>query len=244
MLNLTNEPAKKITVTIGGRTFEAGQRTVAHLLWTIEALARRFPKARLVVLQGPYNQGVSASAGTHDYDGVLDVAILGLDWWAGQRFLRQMGWADWFRHTGALASSSRWHHHMISLGCPGPVGKFIDGGLSLFGRVIASSQIEDYYHHAFGLEGQHTPGSDDSWFPPDIDSTIFNYPAYLRDQEDKVPYLDWPAQDRQALVEDLVDALAQSNKVAEKNAEVLLAQKVDNDPVTTVKAALRRGANT
>lgn len=230
MFAVTSNPAEVRTVTIGGRTFRAGMRTIAHLLWTIAQLAKQHPGARLVVIQGSYNEGVTASAGTHDKDGVLDVEIVGLSGWQTQRFLRECGWADWFRHTGAWASPARWHNHMISIGCPGPVGIFVPG------------QLDDYFRHALGLAGQHDSGDDTSWFPADINSTIFDFPQYLRDQEDAVPYLDWPAAHRQALIDDLVDALATSDRVADKNADVLLAKQVDDDPKTNVKTALRQGA--
>lgn len=222
---LSNLPAKRITVTLGGRTFDAGQRTVAHLLWTIAQLAKRFPMARLEVIQGCYNTGVEASAGTHDFDGVLDVRIVGLDWWVAQKFLRQCGWAAWFRFPPAFGL----HIHMISIGCPGPVGIFVPG------------QLDDYYRHALGLKGQHDSGDDTSWFPADINNTIFDFPAYLREQEDNVPYLDWPAEHRKAMIRDLVDALANSDAVADKNADVLLAKQVNDDPEMNVKTALRRG---
>ena len=222
--------AEVIGVTIAGKSFRAGRRTAAHLLFTIAQLKKRAPTARLVIIQPCYNDDVELSAGTHDFDGVLDVRIEGVSWWWAQRFLRECGWAAWFRHTGTWAPMSRWHIHMCSLGCPGPVGVFVPG------------QIDDYYRHSLGLKGQHESGLDDSWFPPDIDSTIFDYPAWLREQEDAVPYTDWPTEDRQALVRDIVNALASSDAVARKNADTLLMSRVDDDPETNVKQALRRGA--
>jgi hypothetical protein len=163
--------AEVIEVTFGGQTFRAGRRTAAHLLWTAERLQEREPGALLVVIQPPYNEGVDASAGTHDGDGVLDVAVTGLDWFPAQRFLRECGWAAWYRFPPSFSH----HIHMISLGCPGPLGVFVPG------------QILDYYNHAFGLANQHDPGSDTSWFPDDIDATIFDYPAW----EDRMTPDDW-----------------------------------------------------
>lgn len=159
-------PAEVITVTLGDKTFRAGRRTAAHLQWTIERLAKVHPGAHLHVMQPCYNTGVALSAGTHDKDGCLDVSIAGLSWPETQKFLRRCGWAAWWRHTGSWSSPSIWHVHMASLGCPGPVGVFVPG------------QIDDYHRHAFGLAGQHTSGSDPSWFPPDIDATVFDYRAY------------------------------------------------------------------
>lgn len=170
-------PAEVITVTLGGKKFRAGRRTAAHLEWTIERLAEKYPQARLVVIQACYNTGVEASAGTHDKDGVFDVEIVGLSWEDAQAFLRWHGWAAWWRHTGSWAPRSKWHIHMASLGCPGPVGYLIDGGISLFGRVVASSQIADYRAHRDGLAGH---ASDPTPHPANIDSKVFDYPAYVR----------------------------------------------------------------
>lgn len=155
------------THTIAGKTFRATARTAAHIKWTIDELNRLHPEARLVILQPCYNTGVAASAGTHDYDAVLDYRIDNLDWWAGQRFLRSKGWAAWFRHEGAWANPAAWHFHAISLGYVGRVGIYVPG------------QVEDYYAHAYGLKDLHRAGSDTSWFPPDIKATVFSYQNWL-----------------------------------------------------------------
>lgn len=167
-----SDSAQVIQVTIAGRAFRATRRTAAHLTWTIQRLKNRHPDARLHIIQTCYNVGVSASAGTHDKDAVFDVWIEGLSWWDAQKFLRNAGWAAWFRHTGMWAEQRKWHIHMISLGYTGEVGIYVPG------------QVDDYYRHALGLKGQHNSGSDDSWFPPDINATIFNYTKWLSDRED------------------------------------------------------------
>lgn len=149
--------------TTGGKTAKMGRRTAAHLDYTIWRLSVEHPGAVLHVIQSAYNTGVPQSAGTHDRDGCLDVYIEGLDWWTQQSFLRKHGWAAWYRFPPAFGR----HIHMISLGCPGPVGIFVPG------------QVDDYYRHALGLKGQHNSGADRSWFPPDIDKTIFDYDAWL-----------------------------------------------------------------
>lgn len=154
--------ADLITVTRGGKKFKATRRTVAHLDYTIERLAKQHPTARLVIIQPSYNTGVVASAGTHDFDACFDVQIVGLDWWAAQKFLRQCGWAAWYRFPPTFPH----HIHMISLGYPGKVGIFVPG------------QVDDYYRHALGLKGQHNSGADTSWFPPNIKATVFDYNAW------------------------------------------------------------------
>ncbi len=170
--------------TIAGKTFKCSARTAAHVEHTIARLKVTHPTARLEIIQGPYNSTIAASSGTHDYDAVFDFRIVGMNansdqWYAAQRFLRSLGWACWYRHTGTWAPTGAWHIHAISLGYLGKVGKYIDGGVSLYGRKVATSQVDDYYNHAFGLANQHRAGSDTSFFPPDIKATIFDYNAHL-----------------------------------------------------------------
>lgn len=181
--------------TVVGVSLHCSNRTYWHLLWTIWFLRVRFPKARLQILQTCYHTGVDKSAHTHDFDCVLDVwivgGVLGADPWRAQRFLRARGWAAWFRHTGPWAARSAWHIHMISLppGLPRhptaldvgkayaalgiKVGEFIDGGYTTTGRVVATSQVVDYYMRAEGLAGEHAQNDDPSWHPADINKTVF-----------------------------------------------------------------------
>jgi hypothetical protein len=163
-------PAEVITTTLNGVTFQAGRRTAAHLVATDEWL--RHNGMWLRVLQPCYNTGVSASSGTHDGDGVLDVEVVSAATWThGQRLLRMLGWAAWYRpNTPGLWGD---HIHAISLGCPGPVGALIP------------AQVDDYYAHRSGLVGH---GADPSWHPGDIDSSIFDFPEWEADRmtpEDK-----------------------------------------------------------
>ncbi len=152
--------------TRSGKIAVMGRRTAAHLDATIIRLRKRTKgTAELQLIQSAYNTGVDASAGTHDLDAALDVEIVGMDWDAAQAFLRKNGWAAWFRHPPEFPN----HIHMISLGYePAPVGIFVPG------------QVRDYENHAFGLKDQHIPGSDKSWFPPDIDATMFHYRRFIR----------------------------------------------------------------
>lgn len=171
------------TVTIAGTTFRAARRTIWHLRWTIYVLRLRYPKARLVIYQTCYHTGVSASAGTHDFDAVFDVwitgGVLGRDPWRAQRFLRRHGWAAWFRHTGSWASRSAWHIHMISLPPGLPANPTPTDVLAAYHRlgirvgVYVPGQVDDYYAHALGLAGQHHAGDDPSWHPKNITRTAF-----------------------------------------------------------------------
>lgn len=177
------------TRNIMGRTFKASDWTAGHLTHTISVLAQKHPDARLVIIQPCFNAGVAASAGTHDYDCVFDVQITGMTWAAAQRFLRSLGWAAWHR-TPAQGFSDHIHMASIPAGLSGrpsaaqvgaaykrlglKVGKYIDGGVTTTGSVVATSQIVDYFAHTFGLAGHHQPGADSSWFPPDIAATIYS----------------------------------------------------------------------
>lgn len=185
--------------TFGGNTFSCTDRTYQHLKSTRWRLRLRYPFAKLVVIQGPFNKTIAASAGTHDFDAVLDVRITGLPgrtterrWLKAQAFLRSHGWAAWWRHTGTWAPMGNWHIHMASIppGLPQhptpeqvgrayarlgtKVGKYIDGGWTTTGHTVATSQIVDYYNHAQGLAGQHASGIDTTWFPVDINKYVFH----------------------------------------------------------------------
>lgn len=220
-----------IVVTLGDKTFRASRRTAAHLTWTIQRLAQRFPGAHLHVIQPCYNTGVDASEGTHDKDAVLDVSIIGLTWSQAQTFLRQSGWGAWWRKPSQGFSD---HIHMVSLGY----------GADVFVGIYVPGQVTDYYNHAFGLEGMHWPGSDHSWFPSDIDETIFDYDAWEQEQEDKVPYKDWPAADKAALMNDIKkvvrDAVAQ---IPATTATMVWNFIIRKAPEQTARRALSKAAN-
>lgn len=166
-----------VTTTIGGRTFRCSRRTRAHLNHTIARLKDKHPTARLHVIQGCYNTAIAASAGTHDYDCVVDVEIQGLSWDRAQAFMRWTGWAAWHR-TKAQGFSGD-HIHAISLPPSGTntptltniVWQFRSRSLEV--GAFVPPQVDDYYAHALGLKGQHRAGSDDSPFPKDIKATIF-----------------------------------------------------------------------
>jgi hypothetical protein len=66
----------------------------------------------LTIVQGSYNQGVSASAGTHDGGGVVDLAPY--DYKRKVLVLRQVGFAAW--HRPALAGVWPEHIHAVAIG--------------------------------------------------------------------------------------------------------------------------------
>jgi hypothetical protein len=155
---------------IYGTQFKCSKRTAEHLDRTKYRLRKLGEKNRkqyvLRIIQGSYNTTVEASAGTHDKDAVLDVQIVGMDWYEAQKFLRKNGWAAWVRTP---AQGFSYHIHMISLPkykqkWVAPVGQYVPG------------QVDDYYIHQDGLAGG---GDDPTWFPPNIKRTIFNYNLWV-----------------------------------------------------------------
>lgn len=170
-----------------GRKVTGSFRTIAFLTRMSNAAERRYG-ARIHVIQPPYNTTVAASAGTHDYDDCLDWYIPGVSWWEMQKFWRANGGWGWYRYP------PKFGNHMHG-GCLPvregksisddfkvggfKVGKYVDGGYSLYGYQVTSSQIEDYYNHAFGLSGAHTKNSDKSWFPSDIESKVWSLGKYV-----------------------------------------------------------------
>jgi hypothetical protein len=154
---------------IYGTYFRCSKRTGAHLDSTKKALkdkSKHDGKAyTLRIIQGSYNYGVDASAGTHDLDACLDVEIIGLSWSDAQRFLRVHGWAAWVR----VPPTFSYHIHMVSLPpyklqFVAPVGQWVPG------------QVTSYYNLTSGLIGD---APDNTWHPVPIKSTIFNYEKYM-----------------------------------------------------------------
>lgn len=170
-----------------GRVYKASFRSACHMA-RLNALSKAKFGVEIRVIQPCFNTGVAASAGTHDFDATWDIFIPGVSWREQERFLRANGFGCWYRHPPAFG------HHIHGFTLPPregqsisddfkvhgfKVGKYVDGGHSTFGRMITSSQLEDYYLEAFGLSGQHTPGSDNSWFPDNKAATVFDLNAFV-----------------------------------------------------------------
>lgn len=109
----------------------------------------------LTILQGSYNAGgVSASAGTHDGGGVVDLAPY--DWQQKVHTLRAVGFAAW--HRPALPGVWGEHIHAVLIG---------NEKLS----PAAREQVQQYYNHQDGLAGH---GPDKTWHPNPI--PVFKMP--------------------------------------------------------------------
>lgn len=157
---------------IYGRYFKCSRRTAGALDYTKMQLAKKAKRDnksyRLVIIQGCYNTGVAASAGTHDFDACLDVKIEGMSYPEAQTFLRKYGWAAFYRKPPTFTE----HIHMVllppyMLRWVAPVGQWVPG------------QVTDYYAEP-PLDGLTSNAIDYSWHPPDIRATIFNYDEWLK----------------------------------------------------------------
>jgi peptidoglycan hydrolase-like protein with peptidoglycan-binding domain len=105
-----NEPAHDYTrVTYGGK--RVNQRTKVIL----ERAAAIFGQG-FTLIQGSYNKGVSASAGTHDGGGVVDISVSG---WSRSKMdnavqaLRKAGMAAWLRTP---SDGFSYHIHGVAIG--------------------------------------------------------------------------------------------------------------------------------
>lgn len=174
---------------IYGRAVTGSLRTICHLDWLNQESKRVFGVG-VRVIQPPFNKGVRASAGTHDWDACLDIYIPGVDWLTAQRFFRERGfgcWVRWYR-------KNLWNTHIHGFTLPPQegvdraddwavlgfkVGYLVDGGFSTVGRRIAHAQVNSYYNHRSGMSGD---ARDNTWFPSDIKATIFDLPRYIAQQ--------------------------------------------------------------
>jgi hypothetical protein len=161
----------------GGDRIIGTFRTLCHMN-RLNNLSRAVFNTQIAIIQPDWNKGVAASAGTHDKDSVWDLFIPGVNWWRQQKFLRANGLWCWYRHAPLFSN----HIHGGTLPVPKPDGSHWDdySDRSIPVGVFVPGQLVDYYNHAFGLSGMHTPGSDRSWFPKNIAATAFDLRAYTK----------------------------------------------------------------
>lgn len=175
--------------TTGGKIVEGSFRSICHLD-RLNSLALKKFGVGIQVIQSAYNKSVALSKGTHDFDACFDVWIPGVAGLVQQAFFRANGAGAYYR-----TSAQGFREEHIHYFCLPPrmgndvsqdymrggfkVGYFVDGGWSTEGHVVGSSQIADYYGHKNALVG-HAP--DPTWFPSDIEATIFDLDAYLARQ--------------------------------------------------------------
>ena len=115
----------------------------------------------LTVLQGSYNKGgVSASAGTHDGGGAVDLSPV--NWQEKVHAARAVGFAAW--HRPAIPGLWGEHIHMILIG---------NAKLS----PAAAAQVTDYRNHRNGLADH---AADNTWHPDPIPT--FHMPKYAQEK--------------------------------------------------------------
>lgn len=194
-----------------GRYFKCSKRTAAHLDFTKEALARKAARDgkayKLVIIQGCYNTGVAASAGTHDFDSCLDIRIDGMSYEDGQTWLRKQGWGAFYRKPPLFSV----HIHMISLppykyDWVAPVGEWVPG------------QVSDYYAEP-PLDGLVDNLVDNTWHPADIRATIFSYSNWLKKQSLTKRVLDVKRR-RAGVIRKIQDLQDLARKLAGKQADL------------------------
>lgn len=130
-------PGSKVTL----RGAQVNTRTRSMLLEAERLLGRQ-----LTITQGSYNTGTSASAGTHDGGGALDLSVTGMSTTLRTnvvRQLRRVGFAAWLR----TPSQGNWPYHIHAIA-------LADTDQS----PSAQNQAGDYY---LGRNGLANRGADD-----------------------------------------------------------------------------------
>jgi hypothetical protein len=134
-------------ILVGGQTSHSG-KTINQRTKDMVAAAEALFGQGITVTQGSYNAGgVSASAGTHDGGGTIDVSVLSLNEtqrWELIKALRTVGFAAWLR----TPSQGNWpyHIHAVAVG---------DTDMSQSAR----NQVADYY---VGLNGLASHAADNT----------------------------------------------------------------------------------
>jgi GH25 family lysozyme M1 (1,4-beta-N-acetylmuramidase) len=139
-----------------------GDGTPKRVDWKTRAAleeAERRLGYRLTVVQGSYNRGgVSASAGTHDGGGVVD--LLAWDWQRKVRALRSIGFAAWYRPPVRGLWGAHIHAVLVDHGRLAPV---------------AARQVAAY---RAGRDGLRSNATDRFWRPSPV--PVFGYPPRRR----------------------------------------------------------------
>lgn len=136
-----------------GRTYLQGKTCDNRTKSAFEYANRLFHKRtgkNLVVVQGCYHRGVSASAGTHDGGGVLDLSVAGMSSKQIHQAvgaMRKAGFAAW--HRTPLPGVWGAHIHAVLIGHHNAA-------------PLAKTQMINYRDHRDGLAGNRP---DNTWHP-------------------------------------------------------------------------------
>jgi hypothetical protein len=153
------EPPDDYTlVTVYGYTLNA--RTYAMLLHAAEVYGGPLDIAETAITQGSYSPGVSASFGTHDGGGTVDLSVMYPGTWdvaydeieAVLHALRVAGFAAWLRDFNELYEGSPIHIHAVAIG---------DTQLTEAAQRQVYNPEEGYFYGMSGLpEGYGGPSPD------------------------------------------------------------------------------------
>lgn len=132
-------------VNDGSRTDSyGGKRVNTRTKNMLQAADNLLPRWNFSLVQGSYNPGgVSASAGTHDGGGVVDVSVAGLSTtqrWEEVKALRTVGFAAWLRTP---VEGFAYHIHAVAISDPDLWSKD--------GSHTARDQVCDYWRGRNGL---------------------------------------------------------------------------------------------
>lgn len=156
----TNRFSVAHKVNTGSRTvYYGGKRVNQRTKSMLQAADNLLPNWNFTLTQGSYNPGgVSASAGTHDGGGVVDISVSGLSStqrWQQVKALRTVGFAAWLRTPEQGFS---YHIHAVAIGDPDIWQK--DGGHT------ARDQVCDYYMRKNGLASHAADNTPTSYRVP------------------------------------------------------------------------------
>lgn len=215
--------------SIYGQVVRGSLRTIAHYEDLDRKALRRFG-VHFTIIQPPYNTGVPASAGTHDYDCCVDWYLPGVDWWTSQRWGRFNGLWGWHRFPPKFSL----HNHGFT--APALINGRVPDQFATRVGIYVPGQLYDFKNHAFGLSGQHTPGSDKSWFPKNLAASVFDLGRFIeKKREENMEYKDWSAASKKEFAADVAKALLEAPLNRGTDGEAAFKDK-------TVRWALKEAA--
>lgn len=166
--SLTSLGSNRFTVTdkisVGSRTDNyRGVRVNTRTKKMLQAADNILTGWNFRLVQGSYRypNGASASKGTHDGGGIVDVSVAGLSTaqkWQEVKALRTVGFAAWLRTP---AQGFSYHIHAVAIGDPD-----IWQGAPFTANHTNRNQVCDYYRGRNGLSGGGTDNTPTSYRVP------------------------------------------------------------------------------
>jgi hypothetical protein len=197
-------------------TWHDGAKTVDKLTAAALTECERRLGYSLTVVQGSYNTGVGASAGTHDGGGVVD--LMPWDWENKVHTLRAVGWAAWHRPT-----------------LPGVWGEHIHAVLIGNEKMspAARAQVTDYYNHRDGLASHN---ADPFWHPNPI--PVFKYdpkpPPPPKPEAERLPVAHVSMQFSDTTPQKVADAKAIFGRATKRGMAWVTGTEASEEPLATI----------